>query len=220
MNQNKIEEYKQSANVLKDLLITVTGLANPPLGVILGICNNLGNYRSNEKVARMNFVMEKFIDLIKDKKSEEEFINDISQGKVEQIFMDFLETTLRKVSLINSEDKRKRFAYLLDNAYRLQENNLLFDNLDMFSDILEKTSDYQLQILIAHYDKNTELKTKLKLENESLYKSNLNYLMSMELLVSELNFYQICGGYEEIIADLKCSELSNIFIKFIKEYEK
>ena len=89
----------------------------------------------------------------------------------------------------------------------------------MFSDILEKISDYQLQILIAHYDKNAELKAKLKLENESLYKANLNYLMSMELLVSELNNYQICGGYDTIIDTLICSELSTLFVKFIKEYE-
>ena len=137
MNQLKKIELSDAAKYSINLAITVTGLANPPLGVILGICNSLGNYRSNEKVARINFVMEKFIDLIKDEKSEEEFINEIAEGKVEQIFMDFLETTLRKASLTNSEDKRRRFAYLLNNAYRLQENTLLFDNLEMFSDILE-----------------------------------------------------------------------------------
>ena len=160
--------------------------------------------------------MVKFIDLIKDEKSEEEFINDIAQGKVEQIFMDFLEKNLRKVSLTNSEDKRRRFAYLLDNAYRFQENNLLFDNLDMFSDILEKTSDYQLQILIAHYDNNTELKENLKLENESFYRVNLNYLMSSELLQKETRW----GRQDNDLDNLICSDLLNLFIKFIKEYEK
>ena len=86
----------------------------------------------------------------------------------------------------------------------------------MFSDILEKISDYQLQILIAHYDKNAELKAKLKLENESLYKANLNYLMSMELLVKD---------FSSIIAELPSkkniiSELGRLFIEFIKEYEE
>ncbi len=216
MNQLKKIELSDAAKYSINLAITVTGLANPPLGVILGICNSLGNYRSNEKVARINFVMEKFIDLIKDEKSEEEFINEIAEGKVEQIFMDFLETTLRKASLTNSEDKRRRFAYLLNNAYRLQEKTLLFDNLDMFSDILEKTSDYQLQILIAYYDNNTALKENLKSEDESLYSANLNYLMSMELLVKD---------FSSIIADLPptkniISELGRLFIEFIKEYEE
>mgnify|MGYP003522469659 CR=1 FL=1 len=216
MNQLKKIELSDAAKYSINLAITVTGLANPPLGVILGICNSLGNYRSNEKVARINFVMEKFIDLIKDEKSEEEFINEIAEGKLEPIFMDFLETNLRKVSIINSADKRMRFAYLLDNAYRFRENTSLFDNLNMFSDILEKTSDYQLQILIAHYDKNAELKAKLKLDNESLYKANLNYLMSMELLVKD---------FSSIIADLPptkniISELGRLFIEFIKEYEE
>lgn len=219
MNQIEKIELSEAANFFVDLGITVTGLANPPLGVILGICNSLGTYRSNEKISRMTFVMEKVIDLIREEKTEEEFIIEIAEGKVEPIFMDFLEKTLRKVSLINSEDKKRRFAYLLNNAYRFQENNLLFDNLYMFSDILEKLSDYQLQILIVHYDKNLELKEKIKLENESLYRANLNYLMSMELLVSELNFYQICNGYESIINDLICSELSSLFVRFIKEYE-
>lgn len=216
MNQIEKIELTEASKFLINLGITVAGLANPPLGVILGICNNLVNYRSNEKLARMNFVMVKFIDLIKDEKSEEEFINDIAQGKVEQIFMDFLEKNLRKVSLTNSEDKRRRFAYLLDNAYRFQENNLLFDNLDMFSDILEKTSDYQLQILIAHYDNNTELKENLKLENESFYRVNLNYLMSSELLQKETRW----GRQDNDLDNLICSDLLNLFIKFIKEYEK
>ena len=216
MNQLKKIELSDAAKYSINLAITVTGLANPPLGVILGICNSLGNYRSNEKVARINFVMEKFIDLIKDEKSEEEFINEIAEGKVEQIFMDFLETTLRKASLTNSEDKRRRFAYLLNNAYRLQEKTLLFDNLDMFSDILEKTSDYQLQILIAYYDNNTALKENLKSEDESLYSANLNYLMSMELLEKD---------FSPIIVELPpteniISELGRLFIKFIKEYEE
>lgn len=215
MNQLKKIELSDAAKYSINLAITVTGLANPPLGVILGICNSLGNYRSNEKVARINFVMEKFIDLIKDEKSEEEFINEIAEGKVEQIFMDFLETTLRKASLTNSEDKRRRFAYLLENAYRFQDNTLLFDNLDMFSDVLEKTSDYQLQILIAHYDNNTELKENLKSENESLYKANLNYLMSMELLQKEIRW----SGKDNDLDFLICSDLLNLFIKFIKEYE-
>ena len=130
--------------------------------------------------------------------------------------MDFLETTIRKASLINSENKRKRFAYLLDNAYRLQENTSLFDNLDMFSDILDKTSDYQLQILVTHYDNNTELKEKLKSENESFYKVNLNYLMSMELLQKEIRW----SGKDNDLDALICSDLLNLFIKFIKEYEK
>ena len=215
MNKSKEMELSETTKFLMNLGIPVAGLVNPTLGVILGVCNSLGTYRSNEKISRMIFVMEKVMDLIKDEKTEEEFINEIAKGKVEPIFMDFLEKTLRKVSLTNSEDKKRRFAYLLNNAYRFQENPILFDNLDMFSDILEKTSDYQLQILIAHYDKDIVLKRELKSKNESIYKANLNYLMSMELLIKD--FSPIIAGLppEENL----CSELSKLFIKFIKEYE-
>ncbi len=217
MNKNEVEECKQSANLLKDVLISVTGLANPPLGVILGIFNSLGTYRSNDKISKMHFFIENLVDLIKDTKSEKEFINEISEGKLEPIFIDFLEKTLRKVSLTNSEDKRRRFAYLLDNAYRFQENQFLFDNLDMFSDILEKLSDYQLQILIAHYDNDIELRGKLKSVNENLYVANLNYLMGLGLLSEKQLVWGEEAGDKDILV---CSELSKLFIKFIKEYER
>lgn len=219
MTESEKIDLSISREVLKNTAREVSSLLCPPLATFYNITNELGSYRSKVKIERQNYCIENLLLLIKDRKSEEEFINEIAEGKVEPIFMDFLEKALRRVSLINSEDKRRRFAYLLDNAYRFQEEQFLFDNLDMFSDILEKTSDYQLQILIAHYDKNTEFKEKLKTENESLYKANLNYLMSMELLVSELNFYQIWNGYESIINDLICSELSSLFVRFIKEYE-
>lgn len=220
MTESEKIDLSISREVLKNTAREVSSLLCPPLATFYNITNELGSYRSKVKIERQNYCIENLLLLIKDEKSEEEFINEIAEGKVEQIFMDFLETTLRKASLTNSEDKRRRFAYLLNNAYRLQEKTLLFDNLDMFSDILEKTSDYQLQILIAYYDNNTALKENLKSEDESLYSANLNYLMSMELLVSELNNYQICGGYDTIIDTLICSELSTLFVKFIKEYEE
>ncbi len=216
MTESEKIDLSISREVLKNTAREVSSLLCPPLATFYNITNELGSYRSKVKIERQNYCIENLLLLIKDRKSEEEFINEISEGKLEPIFMDFFETTLRRVSLINSEDKRRRFAYLLNNAYRFQDNTLLFDNLEMFSDILEKISDYQLQILIAHYDKNAELKAKLKLENESLYKANLNYLMSMELLVKD---------FSSIIADLPptkniISELGRLFIEFIKEYEE
>lgn len=216
LNKSKVKEISEAAKLLLNLGISVTGLTNPALAVTFGILNSLGNYRSNEKLARMTFVMENLVDLIKDTKSEKEFINEISEGKLEPIFMDFLERTLRKVSLTNSEDKRKRFAYLLDNAYRYQENQFLFDNLDMFSDVLEKLSDYQLKILIAHYNNDIELREKLESENENLYLANLNYLMGLGVL-SEKQF--LWGEEAGDKGSLVCSELAILFIKFIKEYE-
>ena len=42
MNQLKKIELSDAAKYSINLAITVTGLANPPLGVILGICNSLG----------------------------------------------------------------------------------------------------------------------------------------------------------------------------------
>ena len=218
MTESEKIDLSISREVLKNTAREVSSLLCPPLATFYNITNELGSYRSKVKIERQNYCIENLLLLIKDRKSEEEFINEICEGKLEPIFMDFFETTLRRVSLINSEDKRRRFAYLLNNAYRFQDNTLLFDNLEMFSDILEKISDYQLQILIAHYE-NLTLKEQLKSDNESLYKANLNYLMSMELLVSELNNYQICGGYDTIIDTLICSELSTLFVKFIKEYE-
>ena len=216
MTESEKIDLSISREVLKNTAREVSSLLCPPLATFYNITNELGSYRSKVKIERQNYCIENLLLLIKDRKSEEEFINEISEGKLEPIFMDFFETTLRRVSLINSEDKRRRFAYLLNNAYRFQDNTLLFDNLEMFSDIIEKISDYQLQILIAHYDKNAELKAKLKLENESLYKANLNYLMSMELLVKD---------FSSIIADLPptkniISELGRLFIEFIKEYEE
>ena len=216
MTESEKIDLSISREVLKNTAREVSSLLCPPLATFYNITNELGSYRSKVKIERQNYCIENLLLLIKDRKSEEEFINEISEGKLEPIFMDFFETTLRRVSLINSEDKRRRFAYLLNNAYRFQDNTLLFDNLEMFSDILEKICDYQLQILIAHYDKNAELKAKLKLDNESLYKANLNYLMSMELLVKD---------FSSIIADLPptkniISELGRLFIEFIKEYEE
>ena len=216
MTESEKIDLSISREVLKNTAREVSSLLCPPLATFYNITNELGSYRSKVKIERQNYCIENLLLLIKDRKSEEEFINEISEGKLEPIFMDFFETTLRRVSLINSEDKRRRFAYLLNNAYRLQEKTLLFDNLDMFSDILEKTSDYQLQILIAYYDNNTALKENLKSEDESLYSANLNYLMSMELLEKD---------FSPIIVELPpteniISELGRLFIKFIKEYEE
>ena len=216
MTESEKIDLSISREVLKNTAREVSSLLCPPLATFYNITNELGSYRSKVKIERQNYCIENLLLLIKDRKSEEEFINEIAEGKVEPIFMDFLETTLRKASLTNSEDKRRRFAYLLNNAYRLQEKTLLFDNLDMFSDILEKTSDYQLQILIAYYDNNTALKENLKSEDESLYSANLNYLMSMELLEKD---------FSPIIVELPpteniISELGRLFIKFIKEYEE
>ncbi len=216
MTESEKIDLSISREVLKNTAREVSSLLCPPLATFYNITNELGSYRSKVKIERQNYCIENLLLLIKDEKSEEEFINEIAEGKLEPIFMDFLETTLRKASLTNSEDKRRRFAYLLNNAYRLQEKTLLFDNLDMFSDILEKTSDYQLQILIAYYDNNTALKENLKSEDESLYSANLNYLMSMELLEKD---------FSPIIVELPpteniISELGRLFIKFIKEYEE
>lgn len=127
-------DFTISKDIMKNVPKEMLALFCPPLAAFYNITTDLGSYSSKVKFERQNYCVENFINLIRDIKTKEEFINEISEGKLESIFMDFLETALRKVSLIDSESKKRRFAYLLNNAYRFQINSLLYERLLLSKD--------------------------------------------------------------------------------------
>ena len=88
MTESEKIDLSISREVLKNTAREVSSLLCPPLATFYNITNELGSYRSKVKIERQNYCIENLLLLIKDRKSEEEFINEISEGKLEPIFME------------------------------------------------------------------------------------------------------------------------------------